>query len=82
MPKYFDTKNDLMFKKVFGKHKNSYISLLKFKNDEQIVRNTFCANFTGGRLDDKRNRMFIRTKFAKFLFFFAHSPCCILFYHR
>jgi len=40
MPKYLDPKNDLLFKKVFGEHKNLCISLLnsllKFEGDEQI----------------------------------------------
>ena len=40
MPKYLDPKNDLLFKKVFGEHKNLCISLLnsllKFEDDEQI----------------------------------------------
>jgi len=40
VPKYLDPKNDLLFKKVFGEHKNLCISLLnsllKFEDDEQI----------------------------------------------
>jgi predicted transposase/invertase (TIGR01784 family) len=40
MPRYLDPKNDLIFKKVFGEHKNLCISLLnsllKFKGSEQI----------------------------------------------
>jgi len=40
MPRYLDPKNDLMFKKVFGEHKNLCISLLnsllKLENDKQI----------------------------------------------
>jgi predicted transposase/invertase (TIGR01784 family) len=40
MPRYLDPKNDLMFKKVFGEHKNLCISLLnsllKFEGDRRI----------------------------------------------
>jgi len=40
MPKYLDPKNDLLFKKVFGEHKNLCISLLnsllKFEGDSRI----------------------------------------------
>jgi len=40
MPKYLDPKNDLLFKKVFGEHKNLCISLLnsllKFEGAEKI----------------------------------------------
>ncbi|MDR2694655.1 MAG: Rpn family recombination-promoting nuclease/putative transposase [Chitinispirillales bacterium] len=40
MPRYLDPKNDLMFKTVFGEHKNLCISLLnsllKFEGDRRI----------------------------------------------
>ncbi|MCL1945522.1 MAG: Rpn family recombination-promoting nuclease/putative transposase, partial [Chitinivibrionia bacterium] len=40
MPKYLDPKNDLLFKKVFGEHKDLCISLLnsllKFEGNAQI----------------------------------------------